>query len=110
MAEFGRYETITLQAAADLRTNQYQVVRQSAAQNCNVASDPANSSAIGVLMNKPNTNQLATVAYFGKAKVMVGAAVTAGDRLSYNGSGRVITTVSGSNMVVGIALETAGAD
>lgn len=110
MAEFGRVETLTLQAAADLRNNQYNVVRISGVQLCNVASDAAKSSVIGVLANKPNTNQFAEIAVFGKYKVVAGAAITAGDNISYNGSGRAITVVSGNNMVIGKALETSTAD
>lgn len=110
MAEFGRLETLTLQAAADLRNNQYQVMRISGVQLCNVASDATKTSAIGVLQNKPNTGQFADIGIIGKAKVMAGAAITAGDNISYNGSGRAITVVSGNNMVIGKALETSTAD
>lgn len=102
-------DNITLKAAADLRTFQYRVMRVSAAETCNVSSDATDSAACGILQNKPNTNQGATIMRQGITKVEAGAAITAGDHCTYDGSGKAITIASG-DMSIGQALQTAGAD
>lgn len=109
MAEFGKLETLTLQAAADLSLFQYKAIRGAGAASCNVASNAADSDMIGILINKPASGEFASVAYSGMSKACAGAAVTVYDQLTVNGSGRVITVTSGS-MCLGQALEAAGAD
>lgn len=111
MAEFQALETLTLEAAADLSLHQYTVMRLSAANKCNVASLATDSSMMGVLINKPKSSEFATIAYFGKCKVIAGAAITAGAVLTINSSGRAITVTSGNlEMNFGSALETAAAN
>ena len=63
MADFGRVEGRSVQAAADLRSVQYHVLRQSAAGETNIASNPGGSArdVIGVLQTKPNSGQAANV-------------------------------------------------
>lgn len=67
--------------------------------------------AVGVLQNKPQvTGQAATVGYQGVSNVIAGAAVTAGDKVSSDATGRAITTPgTGSPVVLGIALASATA-
>jgi hypothetical protein len=110
MAEFGRQETLTLEAAADLSTKQHHLVRLSGANLCNQASEAVNAGLIGVLQNKPKSGEFATVAYQGQSKVVAGAAITAGARITTNGSGRAVATSALSQMVIGQALEAAGAN
>ena len=112
MAETGKNESLSLQAAADLQTFQYRIMRHSAANQCNVASDSGAAAAvgaIGVLLNKPNTNEAATVAYMGESKVFAGGAITVGRWVTTQGSGKLAHAASG-DLVVGRALETAGAE
>lgn len=110
MGEFGDGATITgLVAAADLSGKRYHAVRLSAARNVNQASDAANSAIAGVLLNKPESGQAATVQYTGMAKVVAGGAITVNVLLSTNGSGRAAATASG-DMAFGRALESAAAD
>lgn len=109
MAEFGRLETLTLEAAADLSAFQYMAVRVSALNKCNVASDATASSVIGILQDKPASGRFATVGYLGLSKATAGGAVTAGDRITFNGSGRIATVASGQ-MCIGQSLETSTAD
>lgn len=114
MATFGSRDSIEMKAAADLRTVQYHIMRLTAAEEVNIASNAAAafaSGAIGVLQNKPNTNEHATVAVYGVSKVVTGAAVTAGNMLTTNGSGRAINAVTGSQqLVIGRALTATSAD
>jgi hypothetical protein len=100
---------LTLEAAADLSGIQYHLVRLSAANKTNLASEAVNSSIVGVLVNKPKSGEFATIGYFGEGKVVAGGALTVGDVITTNGSGRA-ATVGSAKMAVGRVLEAAGAD
>jgi hypothetical protein len=107
---FGDQVRISLQAAASLTAQQFHIVRISAANQCNVASNALGQTTVGVLQNKPAINQAAEIAIFGETKLVAGAAIaTVGDYISTNGSGRAIAAVSGS-AVMGMALTNPGAD
>lgn len=110
MAEFRDQGRYTFTAAANLQLFQYRIMRYAGSQTCNVAShDGANASvaAIGVLQNKPNTNEFAEVAYSGESKVVAGGALTEGTFITTQGSGKAAAATSG-DMVIGRVLETAG--
>lgn len=98
-----------LKAAADLSAKEGHIVRLSAEDTVNQASEAVNSGVLGVLTNKPKADEPATVAYSGKVKAIAGAAITVGQFVSTNGSGRAITVVSGA-MTVGRAMEATAAD
>lgn len=94
-------------AAADLSTKQYYAVKLTAARAVNLAS--AGGEAIyGVLQNAPPSGQAADVGFLGVTKAVAGAAVSAGDYLMTDTSGRLITATS-TNHRVGQAIEAAGA-
>lgn len=111
-AEFGEQVTIPgFRAAVDLTGYQYRCMRASAAGYVNATSETAVTSLgaqqyLGVLQNKPNTDEAATVAFFGLSKAVAGAAVTENLYVTHNQSGQVINAVSGS-IVIGRALEAA---
>jgi hypothetical protein len=115
MAEYGYQVSETFKAAADLREAVYHIMRFVAAgtpPTTNIASEAAGSfpvGMIGVLQNKPNTGQAATVAYFGKSKVVAGGGCTAGEFLTTNGSGRAVDASDG-DQVFGRALDTVSND
>lgn len=104
MASIGELKTLTLQAAADLRTQQYKIMRMVNAGTCNVASLATAFSMIGVLQNKPNSGQAATIAYGGEAKVVAPGVVAAGIPVTCDGSGQLTAAASG-DMVIGRTLE-----
>jgi hypothetical protein len=109
-AEFGDQLTVPgFKAAADLTGKQYTAVRHSAALTTNLASDATNSGVLGVLQNKPSTNEAATIAYQGLSKMRAGGAITAGVLITYNSSGKAAAVASGQ-MAIGRAIEAAGAD
>lgn len=111
MAEFGKLETLTLEAAADLSGNQYAVMRVSAANKCNVASLATQSTIVGVLQNKPKSGEFATVAFSGKSKCQAGNTITAGAPVTIDSSGRAIPVTSGNlEIVFGQALDAAAAN
>lgn len=112
-AEFGEQEAWpAVRAATDLSGYQYRIMRFSAAETCNVASNAVSAAAAeapaGVLQNTPSSGQAAGIAYGGFTKVMAGAAVTARAFITTNGSGKAIAAVSG-DMVMGRAVLAAAA-
>lgn len=64
-----------------------------------------NTAALGILQNKPQNGEDATLVYLGRSRFLSGGAITAGNRLIVTTSGYVIATTSGS-VPVGTALET----
>lgn len=91
---------------------QYSFVKVTGANTAGLATGAANELPIGVLQNKPqNVGMAATVAIRGVSKAIAGAAVTAGVAVKLDGSGRVIaaTLPTDADVVVGIALQAAGA-
>jgi hypothetical protein len=109
MAESRLIWTETAVAAADLSAREYHLVRYSASERVNQASEAVHSSLAGVLQNKPRADEFATVGILGLSKVVAGAAVAANVFLTTNASGRAIAASSGQ-MVFGRALAPAGAN
>lgn len=105
----GIHLTFTAEAAADLSAHQYNLMRLSAANAVNVASLDTNSGLCGVLLNKPESGEAASIQYAGMGRVRAGASITAGAHITTNGSGRAVAVGSG-DMACGRALEAAGAD
>lgn len=108
---WGDQFTKTYKAAADLTACEFLAVRLSAAGQVNIASNnigSASASVVGVLQNKPNTNQAASVAYFGESRARAGAAVTEGMWVTHDTSGFIINATSGT-LVIGRANQAAAA-
>ena len=102
--------TRTLKAGQDLRTLQYRVVRTTAAGACFLSSNRAAGAHVqGILVNKPNSGEAATVAWLGEVKALGGAAVTANRLVTTNGSGKVVNASSG-DWAFGVAVRGTGAD
>lgn len=113
-AEFGNQQLYpAARAAADLRSFQYRIVRFSAADGVNVASNDVSADAFeipsGVLQNNPNSGQACSIAYMGHSKVVAGAAIAARELITTNGSGKAVEATSG-DIVIGRAIEAAGAE
>jgi len=89
MAGEGKKEVIAIAAGADLRAAQYKVVGVAGT----IAA--ANDAALGVLQNKPNTGEGATLAVSGHMKAYVGGTVSAGNRLKVTTSGWLAVVASG---------------
>ena len=86
-------------AGADLRGQQYKAV----AVGGTIAATA--QLAMGLLQNKPNTGEDASVQYFGESFYVAGGAVTAGGLIGVTTSGFCITVDSGS-VSIGKALNT----
>lgn len=110
MAEFGDLLSLPFRSGEDLRARQYHVVRlMTTAGDVGMATSPTSNFVFGVLQNKPNSLEHATVAIFGESKVIVGSAVSYGDLLTVSASGRAVKVSSG-NMAFGRALATVSND
>jgi hypothetical protein len=96
---------ISLLASADLSTHQYKFVDVNSSGQLALASN--GGRAIGVLQNKPTSGQVGELTHDGISKVVAGAAVTAGNEIMSDASGRAILGVS-TNQGLGVALESAG--
>ena len=94
-------------AAADLSAKQFYAVKITAARAVNLAST-GGEAIYGILQNTPTSGLAADVGILGVSKAIAGAAVTAGDYLMTDTSGRLIT-VTTTNHRVAQALEAAGA-
>lgn len=89
MSTSGDTEVIAIVAGADLRAAQYKAV----AVGGTIAAN--NTDTIGLLQNKPNTGEGASLAYAGHMKGVAGAALTAGNRVKVTTSGYLAVVASG---------------
>lgn len=94
------------QAAADLRTHQYKWVKYDGNGKVVLCSS-AGEIPLGILMNAPNTNEIAAVAIGGIAKLIMSAACSRLAKLSSTAAGLGLTATTGHN-VAATALEAAG--
>ena len=95
--------SITLPAAADLRTHQYKFVEVNSSGEAALVGDDGHAD--GVLLNDPNTGEAAIVDIAGVVKVKCGANVTRGASVASGANGAAKNTDTGS-AVNGTALET----
>ncbi len=92
-------------ASADLSTHQFKFVKQSGVKTVTVCAATTDIPT-GVLYNNPTSGQAAQVAIAGKVKVICGAAVTAGQEVMSDTSGRAITATGSGNRSKGVAQTT----
>lgn len=85
MAYIESNTSVSLVAAADLRTHQFKFVTVGAAGTVALTADDA--LADGVLLNAPNTGETAEVAISGIVKVKCGANVTRGGLVASGANG-----------------------
>lgn len=94
MATEGMSQKLSIVAGADLRTGaQYKAI----AVGGTIAA--ASTAAIGILQNKPNTGEHASLAWHGHMKAYTGGAVTAGARVKVTTSGYIVVVASGDGAV-----------
>ncbi len=104
---------VTFKAGADLRNARWRFVALGTADGT-VVQAGANARVLGVLTNKPNTNEAAAVAVAGIVKVVAGGAITRGQLVRSDANGAAVpATAPGASWsgatenVAGIALENA---
>ena len=92
-------------ATGDLSSYQYYVVKHATtAGACKVATTAATDTIMGVLQNDPTDGQAAEVACDGIVYALAEASVTAGSALTCSSTGRVKTTTTDLDQIVGFAL------
>jgi hypothetical protein len=103
----GHQTCISRPAGADLRTAQYKAVKINSSGQAVLAA--AGDFAIGILQNKPNTGEAATIQIHGISKASADAAITAGVRVTPSADGQLVTSTVATDNTIGVALEGAGA-
>lgn len=95
-------------ALVDLTNHQYHIVRLSGARQVSWAASAGGDGreVFGVLYNKPNSGNDATIIRQGEAPVAAGDTITRGLWFTTNASGRATSATSG-DMAIGQALEGA---
>ncbi len=86
MTTYGTQVNLPVVAGADLTAKQYRGVRLA-------GTSPVSGQAadvFGIIQNKPNTNEHATVCVFGESKLYFALAITAGTFFGFNDSGEGI--------------------
>lgn len=97
-----------LVAGADLRTKQfYFVTLDSAGKVILVAG--AGGKAIGVLQNKPNTDEPAEICPIGVTKVVCSASIAAGASIMSAASGKAVTAGTAGSTILGYMTDKTGA-
>jgi hypothetical protein len=111
MATGGRYDSIPgLKASATLASSQYYVVKAaSTAGEVIVGATAATDPVLGIVQNDPAAGEVADVAFVGICKAAAEASVTYGSQLTTSTTGRVKTTTTDGDRIVGIALEASSA-
>lgn len=100
-------------AAADYTaaTNQYKFVKLTANRTVTVCS-AITDVVVGVLQNRPDINQAATVGYHGVSKVQADAALTAGQQVGTSADGQADAKTPGTDTteyVAGVVVTGAAA-
>ena len=99
-------------AENDLSTKQYYIVEYTGVDQVDVC-DAASDLAFGVLQNKPAANEAARVRHLGTSLVVSdgsGTAITAGDRVGPNSSGKAVKKATADYSCIGVAMEGSSAN
>lgn len=96
----------SLQAAADYYTTSKQFYAMKVDSNGRAClADAAHAALIGVLQNKPKIYEAAEIRKIGISKVVCGASITIGDKVTSDSAGKLVTATA-TQRFIGIALET----
>jgi len=96
MADTNRVEAETFQASGDMSGLQHRFVDH---VGVGVVGHSLANAGMGVLMNKPQAGEFATVALRGRVRVDAGAAVTAGDFVVSAASGFGVSLTLSSTQI-----------
>jgi len=106
------YETpildTTLLAGVDLSSSQFcAVVVNSSGQAVLPSAVSTGSKIMGVVQNKPTSGTAATIRVEGITKLMTNGTVAPGDWVKVNNtSGKIVTTTTSGDQIVGVCLST----
>jgi len=99
----------SFEAEADLSAKQYYIMVLGTGANQVNAASAQGAASIGVLQNDPQAGEAAMVRFLGTTKVVAGAAITKGARITTGATGKAEAAATG-DYVIGRALEAAAAD
>ena len=94
----------TYNAAADLSSKQYYIMKISAALNVNVATSRTDIS-LGILQNEPTANEAAVVRVLGTSKAKCNGTITINAQVTATADGRIYAADTDKDVIIGIALE-----
>ena len=104
---------MSLEAGADLSTNQYCFVMAAGtgvAGNRKVVAATANASTIGVLNNAPAAGREAQVIVTGSAKLKVAGEIAVGAKIGSDANGKGVAVTGAGNYISAMALTYGAAD
>jgi len=106
MATFGKYESIPgLTATSTLAASQYKVVQLSSTAGQVKLATSGTSKIIGIVQNDPAAGEAADVAFLGVVKGAAETSVAVGDKVTSSSTGRLKTTTTDGDVILGTALE-----
>lgn len=103
MAVDGPQHKFSLNAAGDLSSDQFRLVKQTSS---GVAVAGAGEPCVGVLYNKPDAAGKACEIAVGRVKVKAAGVIAAGAQFAADANGEAVA-VAGGNSVAGMSMETA---
>lgn len=92
--------------ATDLSAKQYYAVKMTTTARTVALASTGGEMILGILQNAPVSPEAADVCLFGVTKAVAGGTITAGDPLTTDTAGKLITYTS-SKVKVGVALTSA---
>ena len=95
-------------AGEDLSSSKYLIVQLDASGNIEIG-EGGTDLLVGVLQNKPESGEAALYRFAGTTKVVASAAIAIGALVTSASDGEAVTTTTDKDVVVGRALEAAGA-
>jgi len=93
MAHFGKIDTFSISAGADLSTLQWYAVKLDGTRATN------GKEAAGLIVNKPKAGEHCTVGISGRMKFRAGGTIVAGNKLTVDSNSTLIKASSGSWLI-----------
>ena len=94
-----------LLAGASQTSNQFKVMKFASTAGEVIIGAAGSDSCIGILLNNPADGEPAEIAALGVTWALAETGVTAGDHLACSATGRVKTTTSANDHVLGVAID-----
>lgn len=102
-------QELTKLASEALTAKQFYIMQMDANGACEIG-EGATDLLIGVLQNTPASGAAARVRFAGTSKVVASGVIAIGAYVTTDAAGKAVTTTTDGDLVVGQALEAAGAD
>lgn len=109
MTEAQAITSITGEAGTDLSAKQYYWVTAAADGQFDLTGDGALADGVLLSVDSSNTGAACQIAVAGVVPVVAGAAITRGDLVASDASGKVVTAAQ-NDEILGRAMKAAGAD